>query len=140
MRLDSDLPVPAYAKDGDAGFDLRARVDFTLDAAGGRMKVPTGIAIAVPRGHAALVMPRSGLALRHGISIVNTPGLVDSGYRGEIEVLLINTDPAEAFEGARGDRIAQLVIIEVPAVGFEVVDSLDETERGAGGWGSSGRE
>src|SRR5829696_3823072 len=108
VQLDPDLPVPAYAKPGDAGVDLRAREAAKVPAGGGRVLVPTGVAIAVPLGHAAFVQPRSGLALTHGITVLNSPGLVDSGYRGELKVLLINTDPIQDFEIKRGERIAQL--------------------------------
>ena len=138
VQLDPDLPVPSYARPGDAGLDLYARVPATVAAAGGRALVPTGICLAIPPGHAGLVLPRSGLALRHGISLVNTPGLIDSGYRDELAVIVLNTDPAEDFEISRGDRIAQLVIIAVAAVSFDTVASLPASER-TGGFGHSGR-
>lgn len=136
-RLDPDLPAPAYAHEGDAGADLRTAVDVTL-APGERALVPTGVAIALPPGHVGLVHPRSGLAHRHGLSVVNTPGTVDAGYRGEIKVLLINHDPAEPVVLRRGDRIAQLVVQRVERARFVEVESLDETTRGSGGYGSTG--
>ena len=136
-RLDPDLPAPAYAHPGDAGADLCARVDVTLQP-GERAIVPTGVALALPPGHAGFVHPRSGLAARHGISIVNAPGTVDEGYRGEILVNLVNLDPREPFEVRRGDRIAQLVVQRVERVEFVEVDSLDETSRGDTGHGSTG--
>ncbi|MFT4264921.1 MAG: dUTP diphosphatase [Nocardioides sp.] len=136
-RLDPGLPVPSYAHPGDAGADLMTTVDVTL-APGERALVPTGIAIALPEGFVALVHPRSGLAARHGLSIVNTPGTVDAGYRGEIKVLLINHDPREPIELRRGDRIAQLVIQRVERAAFVEVESLEESVRGAGGYGSTG--
>lgn len=136
-RLDPDLPVPAYAQPGDAGADLRSAVDLTL-APGERAMVPTGIAIALPDGFAAFVHPRSGLAIKHGLSMVNTPGTIDAGYRGEIAVLLINHDPTEPIAITRGDRIAQLVIQRVEAATFTEVDVLPASLRGAGGFGSTG--
>ena len=138
LRLDPDLPLPAYARVGDAGCDLLARSDVLLPPAGGRAAVPTGLALAIPPGHGGFVLPRSGLGLKHGVTMVNTPGLIDPGYRGEVRVLLLNTDPTEAYQVRRGDRIAQLVILRVEQVRFAAVDALDETERGAGGFGSSG--
>jgi dUTP pyrophosphatase len=137
-RLDPGLPLPRAQHDGDAGIDLFAASDVTLAARGGRSLVPTGIAIAIPEGHAGFVQPRSGLALRHGVTVVNSPGLVDAGYRDEIRVLLVNLDPAEPFKISRGDRIAQLVIQRFERVEWDEVDDLDETERGLGGWGSTG--
>jgi dUTP pyrophosphatase len=137
VRLDPDLPVPAYAHPGDAGADLVAAVDVHL-APGERGLVPTGIAVALPDGYVALVHPRSGLAARHGLSIVNSPGTIDAGYRGEIKVLLINHDPHEPIELRRGDRIAQLVIQRFERAGFVEVDVLPESVRGAGGYGSTG--
>ncbi len=137
-RTDNDLELPAYAKPGDAGVDLRSAVDVTLAAGGGREVVPTGLAVAIPRGCAGFVQPRSGLAMRHGVTCLNTPGLIDADYRGELKVLLINTDPEEDFEISRGDRIAQLVIQRVEHATFVEVDSLDETERGTGGFGHTG--
>jgi dUTP pyrophosphatase len=139
QRLDSDLALPSYAKSGDAGADLVANEDVTLAPGGGRALIGTGIAIAIPLGYAGFVQPRSGLALRHGVTCLNTPGLIDSGYRDELKVLLINTDPSEPYEVRRGDRIAQLVIKSVEEVVWEEVDALDETKRGRGGFGHSGR-
>ena len=139
LRLDPDLPLPAYARAGDAGIDLVAREDVTLAPAGGRALVATGIAIALPEGYAGLVQPRSGLAFKHGVTVLNTPGLIDSGYRGELKVCLINHDPTEPFEVTRGERIAQLVVQAVEHVTFVEVDMLDDSERGDKGFGSSGR-
>ena len=137
LRLDPDLPLPAYAHPGDAGADLLTTVEVTL-APGERMLVPTGVAIALPDGFVALVHPRSGLAARHGLSIVNTPGTVDAGYRGEIKVLLVNHDPREPIELRRGDRIAQLVVQRVERAVFVEVDRLPDSARGGGGYGSTG--
>lgn len=137
VLLDPDLPVPSYAHEGDAGADLRAAVDVTIPP-GERALVPTGVAIALPEGYVGLVHPRSGLAHRHGLSVVNTPGTVDAGYRGEIKVLLINHDLREPVELRRGDRIAQLVVQRVERAAFTVVEALDATERGSGGYGSTG--
>ena len=139
VRLDPDLPLPAYARPGDAGCDLVAREGVTLKPGGGRALVPTGIALAIPPGYAGFVQPRSGLALRHGVTCLNTPGLIDSGYRDELRVLLVNTDPDEPYEVRRGDRIAQLVVQEVAEAAFVPVDELPASERGLGGFGSSGR-
>lgn len=136
-RLDPGVPLPTYAHPGDAGADLVTTVDVSL-APGERVLVPTGIALALPDGLAAFVHPRSGLALRHGLSIVNTPGTIDAGYRGEIKVLLVNHDPRETVELTRGDRIAQLVVQRVERVAFTEVGSLPESARGAGGYGSTG--
>lgn len=138
MRLDPDLALPSYAHEGDAGIDLVAREDAQIAPAGGRALVPTGIAIALPLGYAGFVLPRSGLALKHGISVVNAPGLIDSGYRGEIKVVLLNTDPIEPYHVARGDRIAQLVVQKVETVVWNEVNELDSFDRG-GGFGHSGR-
>ncbi len=138
VRLDPDLPLPAYAHDGDAGIDLVAREDAVVVAGGGRMLVPTGIALALPRGHAGFVLPRSGLALKHGITVVNSPGLIDCAYRGEIKVVLLNTDPHDDYRVARGDRIAQLVVQRVVEIVWSEVSSLDGDDRG-GGFGHSGR-
>lgn len=138
VRLDPDLPLPVYAHQGDAGLDLHAREDALVPAGGGRVLVPTGIAIAVPPGHAAFVLPRSGLALRHGIGVVNAPGLIDAAYRGEVKVILLNTDPVADFRVHRGDRIAQLVVQRVEDVSWRVVDELAGIDRG-GGFGHSGR-
>ena len=136
-RLDPDLPVPSYAHDGDAGADLHAATDVTL-APGERSLVPTGVALALPDGYVGLVHPRSGLAARHGVTIVNAPGTVDAGYRGEVLVNLVNLDPREAFTVRRGDRIAQLVVQQVARAEFIEVDSLEDTSRGDTGHGSSG--
>jgi dUTP pyrophosphatase len=139
LRLDPDLPLPAYAKAGDAGADLLAREDVVLDAGGGRALVGTGIALAIPEGYAGFVQPRSGLALRHGVTCLNTPGLIDAGYRDEIKVLLVNTDPSEPYKVARGDRIAQLVIQKVEHATFAETDELPPSERGLGGFGHTGK-
>ena len=138
VRLDPDLPLPAYARSGDAGLDLVAREDVTLAPAGGRALVPTGIAFALPQGYAGFVQPRSGLALKHGVTCLNTPGLIDSGYRDELKVLLVNLDPSHPFEVRRGDRIAQLVVQAVERVEWSEVEELDGDNRG-GGFGSTGR-
>jgi len=138
VQLDPELPLPSYAHPGDAGLDLRAREDAVVTAGGGRALVPTGISIAIPAGWAGFVLPRSGLALKHGIGVVNSPGLIDSAYRGEIKVILLNTDPVDDFHVVRGERIAQLVLQRVEAVVWDVVDSLDGDDRG-GGFGHSGR-
>ena len=139
IRLHADLPLPEYARVGDAGADLVAAEDAVLAPGGGRALVGTGIALAIPHGFAGFVQPRSGLATRHGVTCLNTPGLIDAGYRGELKVLLVNTDPAEVFEVRRGERIAQLVIQPIEQVDFAVVDELPDSERGAGGFGSTGR-
>jgi dUTP pyrophosphatase len=136
-RLDERARLPTRAHDGDAGLDLYALEDAVL-APGERASVPTGIAVEIPAGQAGLVLPRSGLAARHGISVVNAPGLIDSGYRGEIRVLLLNTDREQPFELAAGDRIAQLVLVRVELPTPVEVDSLTDSERGGGGFGSSG--
>ena len=137
-RLRDDARLPTRAYPGDAGLDLVACERHEL-APGERALVGTGIAVAIPEGHAGLVSPRSGLAAEHGITIVNTPGLVDAGYRGELRVLLVNTDPTEPYEVSRGDRIAQLVIQRIEACSFVVVNELPDSERGAGGFGSTGQ-
>ena len=137
-RLDPGLPLPAYAHPGDAGADLCAATDVVLPP-GRRATVGTGIAVAVPDGYAAFVHPRSGLASRHGITLVNAPGTVDAGYRGEVKVVLLNTDPAEPFTVRRGDRIAQLVVQPVTRARFLDSDELPPTPRGDGGFGSTGR-
>jgi dUTP pyrophosphatase len=137
VRLDPGLPLPSYAHPGDAGADLHTTVDLEL-APGERALVPTGIAIALPEGYVALVHPRSGLAARHGLSIVNAPGTVDAGYRGEIKVLLINHDPREAVSLRRGDRIAQLVVQRFERARFVEAGVLPNSVRGAGGYGSTG--
>ena len=136
-RLDPDLPVPSYAHAGDAGADLHAATDVTL-APGERFLVPTGVALALPEGYVGLVHPRSGLAARHGVTVVNAPGTVDAGYRGEVLVNLVNLDPREPFSVRRGDRIAQLVVQQVARAEFIEVDSLEDTSRGDTGHGSSG--
>jgi dUTP pyrophosphatase len=138
VRLDPDLPLPRYAKPGDAGLDLCARESHTIPPGGGRVLVPTGIAVAVPPGFAGFIQPRSGLALHHGVTCLNTPGLIDSGYRGELKVLLVNTDPVESFEVRRGERIAQLVIQSVAEARLVEVDELDDSDRGEGGFGHTG--
>ncbi len=137
QQLDPGLPAPTYAHPGDAGADLCSRIDATL-APGQRLAVPTGVALALPDGYAAFVMPRSGLALRSGIGLVNSPGTIDAGYRGEISVVLVNLDPAAHFELRRGDRVAQLVLQRVERARFVVVDRLPGSVRGAGGFGSTG--
>ncbi|MGD0874911.1 MAG: dUTP diphosphatase [Acidimicrobiales bacterium] len=139
VRLDMDLPVPSYARLGDAGCDLVARADAVLAPAGGRAVIPTGIALNIPEGHAGLVLPRSGLAARHGVSCLNAPGLIDPGYRGEVAVILVNTDPSTPYKVCRGDRVAQLVICRVEEARFVAVESLETSERGEGGFGHSGR-
>ena len=138
VRLDPDLPTPSYAHSGDAGLDLRAREAATIAPGGGRALIPTGIAIAIPVGFAGFVLPRSGNALNHGIGLANAPGLIDSAYRGEIKVVLLNTDPSAPFHVERGDRIAQLVVQRVEEVEWTEVSSLDGLDRG-GGFGHSGR-
>lgn len=135
--LDPDLPAPAYAHDGDAALDIRSTVDGALQP-GQRVLVPCGFALELPEGYAALVLPRSGLAAKQGVSVVNAPGLIDSGYRGEIKVCLINHDLDQVFYFHRGDRIAQLMIIPVPPVHLNLVDSLSISSRGTAGFGSSG--
>jgi dUTP pyrophosphatase len=137
VRLDPELPLPAYAHPGDAGADLCAREDVTLQP-GERALVPTGIALALPDGYVALVHPRSGLAHRNGLSIVNAPGTIDAGYRGEVQVCLVNLDPATPIELRRGDRIAQLVIQRFETARFVEADDLPASARGAGGYGSTG--
>lgn len=137
VRLDKGLPLPSYAHPGDAGADLMATVDVTL-APGQRALVPTGVALALPDGYVGLVHPRSGLAARHGLSIVNAPGTIDAGYRGEVSVLLINHDPTEAVTLHRGDRVAQLVVQRFERAEFVEAETLDETARGVGGYGSTG--
>lgn len=136
-RLDTGLPLPSYAHDGDAGLDLYSSADIEI-APGKRVLVPTGIALSIPVGFAGFVQPRSGLALRYGLSLVNTPGLVDSHYRGEIKVIAINLDGDAPIRIARGDKIAQLVIQRVERVALIEVDELDDTARGDGGFGSTG--
>jgi dUTP pyrophosphatase len=137
-RLDPDLPVPGYAHPGDAGADLYAAQDAVIPPAGGRALVPTGVAVALPDGYVGLVHPRSGLAARLGVTVLNAPGTVDAGYRGEILVNLVNHDPAAPATISRGDRIAQLVVQRVERAVFHVVDELPDSVRGAGGHGSTG--
>jgi dUTP pyrophosphatase len=138
-RLDPDLPLPAYARDGDAGADLVAAQDAVLACGGGRALIPTGVAVAIPEGYVGFVLPRSGLALKHGVTCLNTPGLIDAGYRDELRVLLVNTDPVESYHVRRGDRIAQLVIQAVEQAQFRTVDELTASARGLGGFGHTGR-
>ena len=138
QRLDPDLPLPATARNGDAGVDLYARENALIPAKGGRILMPTGLAIAIPLGFAGFVVPRSGLALKHGITLVNTPGIIDSGYRSELKVVMINTDPAVDYSVTRGDRIAQILIQRIETIDWNVVDNLDGEDRG-GGFGHSGR-
>lgn len=139
-QLDPDLAVPSYARAGDAGADLLARCDAVLTSRGGRAVIPTGVAVAIPEGYAGFVLPRSGLAARHGVTCLNTPGLVDSGYRGELQVVLVNHDPTHDYTVSRGDRIAQLVILPAGQVAFDLVaaDELGTSERGTGGFGHTG--
>ena len=137
VRLDRSLDMPSYAYPGDAGLDLMAAEDATLEPFERKM-ISCGISLAIPRGYAGFVLPRSGLAAKHGISIVNAPGLIDSDYRGEVKAILVNLDPKERFVISHGDRIAQLVIMATPQASLKEVDTLDETVRGAGGFGSSG--
>lgn len=139
VQLHPSAVVPTYAKPGDAGLDLRATERVRLAAAGGRAVVPTGLAIAIPEGYAGFVQPRSGLARDHGITCLNTPGLIDSGYRGEVQVLLVNLDPTHDFTVEPGERIAQLVLQKVEHAKFDVVTSLPPSDRGDGGWGHTGR-
>jgi dUTP diphosphatase len=138
-RLHPDAVVPTYAKDGDAGCDLVAVESCTLRAGGGRAMVATGIAVAIPEGHGGFVLPRSGLASRHGVTLANAPGLIDAGYRGEVKVALVNLDPEHDYEVEKGDRIAQLVVMSVTSPPILVVEELPESSRGVGGFGSSGR-
>lgn len=137
-RLDPDLPLPVPAHVGDAGLDLFAREDATIPAGGGRLLMPTGVAVAIPHGYMGLAVPRSGLALKHGVTLVNTPGIIDSGYRGELQVVMINTDPQHDYEVKRGDRIAQLIISRYDHVSWSEVSELSGFDRG-GGFGHSGR-
>jgi dUTP pyrophosphatase len=137
--LHPDAMPPLYAHEGDAGCDLMAIESCTLVAGGGRAMVPTGIAVAIPEGHAGFVLPRSGLAAKCGVTCINSPGLIDAGYRGEVMIALVNLDPANDYEVKKGDRIAQLVVLSVPAAHFTTVEDLPPAQRGAGGFGSSGR-
>lgn len=139
LQLDPELPLPSYARAGDAGADLLARADVTIEPGGGRALVPTGVAMAIPAGYAGFVQPRSGLALRHGVTVLNAPGLIDAGYRDELRVLLVNTDPSTPYQVHRGDRVAQLVIKAVAPAEFVAVAELPSSERGLGGFGHSGR-
>ena len=139
LRLDADLPLPAYARPGDAGADLVARTAALLAPGGGRALIPTGIAVAIPEGYAGFVQPRSGLALRHGVTVLNSPGLIDAGYRDELQVILVNLDPDTPYQVHRGDRIAQLVIQSVEAAAFVAAESLSASARGLGGFGHTGR-
>ena len=138
QRLDPDLPLPMPAHLGDAGLDLYAREDAVIPARGGRLLMPTGVAVAIPHGYMGLAVPRSGLALKHGITLVNTPGIIDSGYRGELKVVMINTDPEHDYEVKRGDRVAQLIISRYDNVTWTEVTELSGFDRG-GGFGHSGR-
>jgi dUTP pyrophosphatase len=137
-RLDPSAALPAYAHDGDAGLDLVANAEVTVEA-GARVMVPTGIAVAIPQGHAGWVLPRSGLASRHGITLANAPGLIDSGYRGEVMISVVNLDRTQAYTIEKGERIAQLVVAAYASVVVEETEELTESERGEGGFGSSGR-
>ena len=138
-RLDPDATLPTQAHDDDAGYDLYANLDVTIAPAGGRALIPTGLALAIPPGYGGFVLPRSGLALKHGITLLNSPGLIDPQYRGELKCLLLNTDPTNAYAVHRGDRIAQLVIQSVEYVEWQLVDGLAPSERDAFGFGSSGK-
>jgi dUTP pyrophosphatase len=137
LRIDPDLPLPSYAHAGDAGMDLRSAIDVDI-APFERVLIPTGIALAIPEGYGGFVLPRSGLALRNGMSLVNTPGLIDSHYRGEVKVIAINLDAHEPIHIARGDRVAQLVVQKVACCEVVAVSNLSETARGEGGFGSTG--
>jgi dUTP pyrophosphatase len=139
LQLDEGLPVPSQARQGDAGLDLVARSDVVLAPGGGRALVPTGLALELPPGYAGLVLPRSGLALRHGVTCLNAPGLIDPGYRGEVGVILVNTDPAEPYEVHRGDRVAQLLVVRFETARFVSSAALGASERGDGGFGHTGR-
>ena len=138
-RLDPDAVLPGQGHDDDAGYDLCANADAVIEPGGGRALVPTGLAVAIPAGCGGFVLPRSGLALKHGVTVLNAPGLIDPQYRGEVKVLLVNTDPEQAYVIHRGDRIAQLVIERVEYVEWQEVDALDATERDTFGFGSTGR-
>jgi len=137
QRLDPDAPLPAFAHEGDAGLDLRANVDRVIEP-GERALLPTGLAVAIPPGYAGLVLPRSGLASRHGLTLANAPGLIDAGYRGEITLAVVNLDPGEPVAVRRGDRIAQLVLVAFAPAEPVAVEELPASERGTGGFGSSG--
>ena len=137
--LRPDAVMPRYANEGDAGCDLVAAESCTIKAGGGRAMVATGLAIAIPEGHGGFVLPRSGLATKHGVTLSNSPGLIDPGYRGELKVALVNLDPEHDYEVHKGDRVAQLVVVPFAASDFQVVEELPSAVRGAGGFGSSGR-
>lgn len=137
--LNPDAVLPVYANEGDAGCDLVAVESCTLRAGGGRALVATGFAIAIPQGHGGFVLPRSGLAAKHGVTCINAPGLIDAGYRGEVKIALVNLDPELDYEVHKGDRVAQLVVLPVPSAHFLTVDELPSADRGDGGFGSSGR-
>ena len=139
-QLDDELPAPSYAREGDAGADLIATTEVVLPCRGGRAVVPTGVAVAIPAGYAGLVVPRSGLAARHGLTCLNAPGLIDAGYRGELQVILVNHDPEQDYTVHRGDRIAQLVIMQVEQAAFTPVgeEGLEASQRGSGGFGHTG--
>jgi len=137
--LDSGASLPRYAHEGDAGCDLVANESCTLRHGGGRALIGTGLSIAIPRGHCGFVLPRSGLATKHGVTCANAPGLIDAGYRGELRVALVNLDPVSDYDVTRGDRIAQLVIVPFVAANFNIVDQLPPASRGDDGFGSSGR-
>jgi dUTP pyrophosphatase len=139
VSLDPDLALPSYAHPGDAGADLVATIEVELAPGGGRARIGTGVAIELPEGYCAMVLPRSGLAANHGVTCLNAPGLVDSGYRGEVQVVLVNSDPSDAYLVRRGDRIAQLVVLEARQATFVVGESLSGSARGDGGFGHSGR-
>jgi dUTP pyrophosphatase len=139
LRLDPGMPLPAYARLGDAGVDLRSAADVSLKP-GERALIPTGIAVAIPDGYAGFVQPRSGLAIGKGLGLLNSPGLIDSGYRGEIKIIAINLDPENVIDIARGERIAQLVVLSVPQCRIVEVEELPGSERGSGGFGSTGTE
>jgi dUTP pyrophosphatase len=137
-RLDPELPLPSYARAGDAGLDLLAAEDVTLNP-GERTAIPTGIAVAIPEGHAGFVHARSGKALKEGLAVANAPGLIDSGYRGEIKVIVVNLDPSSTIDIKRGEKVAQLVVQPVVGAQLEEVEQLPDSERGEGGFGSTGR-
>ena len=137
--LHPNATVPFYANEGDAGCDLVAVESTIIKAGGGRAMVPTGLAVAIPEGHGGFVLPRSGLAAKHGVTCINAPGLIDAGYRGEVMIALVNLDPTNDYEVQKGDRIAQLVVLPVPSATFAPVEALPEAKRGEGGFGSSGR-
>jgi dUTP pyrophosphatase len=139
LRLDPGMPLPSYSRPGDAGVDLRSAVDANLKP-GERALIPTGIAVAIPQGYAGFVQPRSGLAISKGLGLLNSPGLIDSGYRGEIKIIAINLDPEEVIDIARGERIAQLVVLPVPQCTIVEVAELPGSHRGSGGFGSTGTE